>query len=187
MNEHTIQNALALWFGYRRNLCLPNVAYGLGHWRRGEMDFVAISRAGYCTEVEIKCSLADLRREWRKPGKARKHAFAVNPGGIKRFYICVPDAAADRAWAEVDAQPSLAYAGLLRVFASHHESKAIRIDRAAWSLPTSRKLSADERLHVGRLANARYWDLRVSGGYELATTERLAQADPRSRGPDAEE
>jgi hypothetical protein len=156
VNEAVIQRALAVWINYRRHLCLPNVNGGLGLWSRGEMDFLAITGAGYIIEVEIKCTLADLRREWRSPVKIEKHrrAHTVDKG-LRRFFICTPRSISQKARAEIEAEPLLAYAGILSF---HDESKYVGILRPAQNLKTARKLKPDEYLKIGRLATMRFWD-----------------------------
>jgi hypothetical protein len=162
MNEYLIQRALAVWINYRRHLCLPNVNGGLGLWSRGEMDFLAVTGAGYVIEIEIKCTLADLRREWRSPVKIEKHVRAHTvTKGIRRFYICTPAKIAQRAREEIEAEPLLAYAGILKL---HEESRYVGVIRPAQNLKTARKLTGEERMKIGHLATMRYWDRPLTSG-----------------------
>ena len=160
MNEALIQRALAYWIDYRRHLCLPNLNGGLGFWSRGEMDFVAVTGANYVIEIEIKCTMADLRREWRSPVKAEKHRVAhFKEKGIRRFFICVPGKIAEKAKTEIEAEPSLAYAGILKAV-DQGEWVAIGVMRPAHNLKTARKLTPDERMKIGHLAAMRLWEKR---------------------------
>lgn len=160
VTERVIQRALAIWINYRTHLCLPNVNGGIGLWSRGEMDFLAVTGAGYVIEVEIKCNLADLRREWRSPVKIEKHRRAHTvTKGIRRFFICTPDKIFQRAREEIEAEPLLAYAGLLRYQGSH-----IGVVRPAQNLKTARKLDGEERMKIGHLATMRFWDRSQVGG-----------------------
>jgi hypothetical protein len=156
VNEYRIQRALAIWINYRRHLCLPNVNGGLGLWSRGEMDFIAITGVGYIIEVEIKCTLADLRREWRSQMKIHKHkrAHAVDKG-IRRFFICTPQKISQQARLEIEAEPLLSYAGILSV---HDEANYVKVVRPAQNLKSARKLSPDEYLKIGHLATMRFWE-----------------------------
>ena len=54
---------LADYFGYRKNLIVPNVYWGLD---MHECDLLVLSQAGYATEIEIKISIADLRADAKK-------------------------------------------------------------------------------------------------------------------------
>ncbi len=162
MNEHSLQRALAVWINYRRHFCLTNVNGGLGFWSRGEMDFIAVTSAGYVIEIEIKCSLADLRREWRNPNKVDKHRrVATATKGIRRYFICTPQPIAEKAKAEIEAQPELAYAGILRAVQPYADQPSrinIGVVRPAQNLKTSRKLAPHEYLKLAHLAMMRYWD-----------------------------
>ena len=73
--------ALANWFDYRMNLIVPNVHWGLN---MHECDLLIVSKAGYCTEVEIKISRADLRAD-----KKKRHGHRC--ARIKYLYFAVPE------------------------------------------------------------------------------------------------
>jgi hypothetical protein len=159
VNEHRLQRALALWINYRRHFCLTNVNGGLGFWSRGEMDFIAVTGAGYVIEIEIKATLADLRREWRNPNKVEKHRrVSTATKGIRRYFICVPVKIIDKAKAEIEAQPELAYAGILMASEAENGHVFIHAVRPAQNLKTARKLDAHEYLRIAHLAMMRFWD-----------------------------
>jgi len=66
MTETDIQRALTRAFGlfdYRRFLVVPNASYGVG---LHECDLLALTASGYAHEIEIKVSVADLRRDGQK-------------------------------------------------------------------------------------------------------------------------
>lgn len=159
MTEREIQRALAVWINYRRHLCLPNMNGGLGFWSRGEMDFVAVTGAGFVIEIEIKVTLADLRREWRSPVKIEKHRRAHTvTKGLRRFFICTPAKIAQKAREEIEAEPLLAYAGILKAVEQHERSAWVGMVRPAQNLKSARKLTPDERMKIGHLATMRLWD-----------------------------
>lgn len=162
MNEHQLQRALAVWINYRRHFCLTNVNGGLGFWSRGEMDFIAVTGAGYVVEVEIKRTMADLRREWRNSNKIEKHRRVDTAAkGIRRYFICTPAAIAEKAKAEIEARPELAYAGILKAQQPHANGHIyIGVVRPARNLPTARKLKPDEYLKLAHLAMMRFWEWR---------------------------
>lgn len=72
--------ALANYFNYRTNLIVPNVHWGMN---MHECDLLMVSKAGYCTEIEIKISKADLRVDANK-----RHGHRSNR--IKYLYFAVP-------------------------------------------------------------------------------------------------
>jgi len=51
--------ALVRFFNYRTNLIVPNVHWGMN---MHECDLLMVSKAGYCTEIEIKVTRADIKR-----------------------------------------------------------------------------------------------------------------------------
>ena len=75
--------ALASWFDYRVNLIVPNVYWGFGEGNH-ECDLLIVSKAGYCTEVEIKVTRADLRADTKK-------AHGHDDRNIKYLYFALPD------------------------------------------------------------------------------------------------
>lgn len=87
--------AVAKLVGYRRNVIVPNVSWGLG--LHHECDMLYLDDKGRFTEVEIKISLSDLRADFKKwhqhksniisrlqyavPEKLAEHALNIIPKG----------------------------------------------------------------------------------------------------------
>lgn len=74
---------VALHFGMRQNVVVPNVSWGLG--LRYEADVVVLRPSGYALEVEIKCTRADVRADLKKDHQHdsiwfRQLWFCVAPG-----------------------------------------------------------------------------------------------------------
>lgn len=115
-----IRQALASYFDWTQNRMMPEF-YVDG----GIADLVFISKSGYLTEVEIKCSVAD----WK--GDAQKEKWKRPRPHIARFYYAVPEAIADRV---PDSLPT--DAGLLVIkrsqggYAHAHEARAARRAKA---------------------------------------------------------
>lgn len=80
-----LEVALARHFDTRRNIIVPNVSYGLDF--NHEIDLLVVSGSGYATEVEIKVSRQDLKRDLQK---------RVGHGGarIKAVYFAMPSSLA---------------------------------------------------------------------------------------------
>ena len=72
---------LAERFNSRANLIVPNVSWGMDSH---ECDLFILTPAGYATEVEIKVTKADLRKD-----KLKKHGH-FNPH-IKYLYFAIPE------------------------------------------------------------------------------------------------
>lgn len=72
--------AIANHFGIQKNIIVPNISWGMG---LHECDVLILSKAGYLTEVEIKRSRADLKKDEKK-----KHSHKSNK--IKQLYFAIP-------------------------------------------------------------------------------------------------
>lgn len=68
-------------FGVRRNIIVPNVSWGINIH---ECDLFIISQSHYVTEIEIKISLSDLKKD-----KQKKHGHHDNR--IKYLYFAIPE------------------------------------------------------------------------------------------------
>lgn len=83
MEVRQIQRALARHFDYTKYTCVPNIYLG-----GGEMDFAAVSEAGYLVEVEIKLTVSDWREDLKKAKWGADYAkFRLI---VSRFYYAVP-------------------------------------------------------------------------------------------------
>lgn len=75
---------MELWIarklGYRENLIVINVSWGMG---LHECDLLCMSKSGYLTEIEIKISLSDLKKDINK-----RHGH-TSPM-IKCLYFAIP-------------------------------------------------------------------------------------------------
>ncbi len=87
-NAGLVDAAIRRHVDHRANLLIPeaSIRYGLGG-KIGEYraDFVMVTRAGYATELEVKVSLGDWRKDLSKP------KWVGMPGWITRFVYVVPE------------------------------------------------------------------------------------------------
>lgn len=134
---------------YRRSFCtIANASWGMGlPW---EADVLAISKTAYMTEVEIKVSMAD----WKKDMEKHKHRL-WDRGHIRRFYYAAPMKLAKR-FAEVEGLP--AYAGVLGC-GGDNDWAHVEVLRSAQTNPQARKLSEREMMNAARLAAIRFWTM----------------------------
>ena len=91
-----IEEAVFRYFDPRRNIIVPNVWCGLGFGH--EIDVLVCSKNKYCTEVEIKVSLSDLKADIKKPHghydeRLRRLYFAVPKILEKASLELIPDRA----------------------------------------------------------------------------------------------
>jgi len=75
-----IEVATAYHFGYRRNIVVTNISWGMG---LHECDVLVMSKAGYLTEIEIKVTKADLIKD-----KLKYHKH--DSPKIKCLYFAIP-------------------------------------------------------------------------------------------------
>ena len=107
-----------------------------------------VPSSGYVTEVEVKVSLTDLRRDAEKE-KWRTRSFV---GLITRFYYAMPLAL----WQREGAQEAVREgAGVITVERVGRRLKA-RLAREAERRP-GRKLSLQERFTLARVGSYRAW------------------------------
>jgi hypothetical protein len=92
--EFEIQNYLYRYLG-RRLTIFPNIDVITGY----EADIIAVSRAGYAYEYEIKTSLSDFRADLKKLAKHATLSGKVirtgNPYSFDRSDIYIPESLAD--------------------------------------------------------------------------------------------
>ncbi len=83
--------ALMAHYGVRQNLIVPNVSWGLLTY---EADLVILTGSNYATEIEIKISKADLKKD-----KEKKHTH--NSDMFKYLYFAVPKKLVEFALTEI--------------------------------------------------------------------------------------
>lgn len=146
MNELKIQNFLYPWLTDKKHtLITPNVRlYG-----QFESDLISVSRAGYVSEYEIKCSVSDFKKDFKT--KASKHIRLE--GGKKStpnyFYFVVPEY-----MARVDVPQ---YSGLIIV----DKLGFARLERQAKRLHGN-KVSDRARAYLERGLMFRFWSHRLN-------------------------
>ena len=97
MTEKEIALILALKkFNVRRNLIVPNVSWGLDF--RYEIDLLVVTPALYATEVEIKTSFSDLKKDFDKKHfhddeRIKNLWFAIPKDIYKKSAELIPDEA----------------------------------------------------------------------------------------------
>lgn len=88
MHAGDIELVLANHFGYRHNLIVPNVSWGIFHHQ--EVDVLILRPSGYAVEIEIKVSVSDVKRDLDK-----HHAH--NSRLVRQTWFAMPDTIANKA------------------------------------------------------------------------------------------
>jgi len=145
MKTLDIEIALAQYFNPRTNLMIPNVHWGFSIH---ECDMLVMSAAGYLSEVEIKVSLSDLKKD-----KKKEHGHEDDR--IKCFYFAMPK----KLLKHSDLVPERA--GILSVDYSptpgHYK---IFLERGAVINKKAPKMRIGEMYELARLGALRIWTLK---------------------------
>lgn len=140
ISTEEIEFWIANHFGIRQNLCIPNVSWGFGVH---ECDLLILSKAGYCTEIEIKTSAADLKKDLKK-----SHNHQSNK--IKYLYFAIPSYLAKY----IEYIPK--HAG---IFIITSKRRVICIAKPVQN-KSCRVITAHEQYELARLGSLRIWSLK---------------------------
>ena len=136
-----------LW-GWRKNLIVPNISWGAG---LHECDLLILTASNWATEVEIKVSRADLKKD---AGKEHGHVS----DRIKFLYFAIPDHLLDC----IEFIPDRAGIILITARDMQHPELGFRasLHRQAQANPTAKKWTDMQRINMGRLGCMRIWTLK---------------------------
>jgi hypothetical protein len=143
MNYQTTQEieiAIVKYYGYRNNIIIPNISWGLDVH---ECDLFILNENNYATEIEIKVSVSDLKKDCKK-----KHKHISDK--IKYFWFAIPS----KLCKYIEYIPIRA--GILIV---NSKGRVFVLDKPK-TRKNSKKLSEDERLQLLRLGVMRLWPLK---------------------------
>lgn len=138
-------------YNARQNIIVPNVSWGLGF--KYELDMLILSPSRYATEIEIKISKSDIKKD------LQKSIHAHNSNRIKYFYFAVPDYLKDCEYIPVDA-------GLISVYEVKYRGKInypyykCKVIRPARINKIARKFNDSEYLKLLKLGYHRLWTLK---------------------------
>lgn len=159
--------AITKMMDFRKNIIVPNISWGAG---LHECDLLVINKKGFATEVEIKVSKADLKKDFTK---GHNHESIK----IKYLYYAVPESLLGIALELVPA-----HAGI--IVCKAHEQKHVIIGKIAtdegtttcWKIPNPlilahihrspkpvheyRAMTEKEIINICRLGCMRIWKLK---------------------------
>ena len=163
VSEDMTSLAVAKYFGVSRNIIVSNVSWGWG--LRHEANMLVLHKSGYCDEVEIMVTAADIcgdkikrHGHWDYP-RIRNVWYAVPPeladnpdiparAGILAVSFGVWDVREDRSWIlrePLDGEKCVSYVRVVRKPALRPKSKRVM------------KVSERDRLRLMRLGALRAW------------------------------
>jgi len=88
MHAGHIEVAVSKLIGYRSHIIVPNVSWGWG--LNHEADLIVVDKNQKVTEIEIKVSLSDLKRDFQKPNQHRSKK-------IGRLVYAIPESILEKA------------------------------------------------------------------------------------------
>lgn len=151
MKKYTAQEMELLvsdYFGYRENLIVPNISFGL---LNHEADLLILRPSGWAEEVEIKVTKADIKRDLLKcNGRGHRSSKLVH-----KLWFAVP--------MELTTAPEIPeHAGILgAIYDEHlHYSRLIAV-RAPQLNKAAVKPSPAQVLQMLRLGTMRIWTLKL--------------------------
>jgi hypothetical protein len=142
-----IEFAISRYFNYRTNVIVPNLSWGMFSY---ELDLCVLNqRSLYASEVEIKISKSDLKRDGKKHHQHEGRSFT---GGsyIKSLWFAMPEKMANCA----DLVPERA--GILLV----NSGGFVKVLRRPKINKLARPWSFEEAFKLARLGTLRMWSLR---------------------------
>lgn len=151
LTVHEIEDLLILNAGgIRKNLCVPNVSWGLNI--DYEADLLIITKAGYCTEFEIKRSYSDFLADMKKGEHAHKAPW------VYKFYYVIPLSIKEKVlkYFEDKGLTGCDVPGIL----CYSETGNLTSVGGIPNVNGGRKMFLEEILKVARLGTLRYWNIR---------------------------
>lgn len=147
-----LELAAADYFDYRRNLIIPNVSFGLS--LNYEADLIIVTKDKYLYEVEIKISIADLKKD------ILKKKFSTNGQyKIKKFYYLIPESLLK--YRDEILNLIRPEAGLMSAKYNNYKNRfEINLINMATINKKAEKISDKEYLHLCHLAAMRIWTLK---------------------------
>jgi hypothetical protein len=148
LNAQDIEVLVANHFGYRQNIIVPNVSWGLGF--RHECDLLVVRpQTGFADEVEIKISASDIRADAQK---GHEHISTK----IRRLWFAVPQELCRHARIPVRA-------GVLSIWRYEEWGRyqwRVAVMRKPVIQKQARPLTPKEIEHLLHLGCMRIWDLK---------------------------
>lgn len=154
-----IEIAIAYWFGYRLNLIVPNISWGMNIH---ECDLLVLTKANYASEVEIKVTKADLIKD---KDKRHQHKSPL----VRRLYFAIPK----KLEKHIEHIPE--HAGILLINNSEHDfcsAYDCKLLRPAKVNTKAKPLQTWQRYEMARLGALRIWKLK---GYLITLKHTLAE------------
>ncbi len=128
-----------------QNIVVPNLWWGfnLNH----ECDLLVVSKSGYATEIEIKVSVSDVKKDLNK---IHNHKDVK----IKYLWFAIPEKIYEKSVQYIPER-----AGILCVYRMDDEFIGVKEKREPEKSKNFRKITEAEIKNLQRLMAMRYWSL----------------------------
>lgn len=140
--------AISKYFDIRKYIIVPNISWGFGIH---EIDLFLMRPSGIVTEVEIKISVSDFKKDFTK-----RHNHVDKQNRVSEFYYALPLSILDKCLEFIPEN-----AGIItceRYIDYKKESKIrTKLYREPKKIKGSRKLTIEEQLKIARLGCMRIW------------------------------
>jgi hypothetical protein len=148
MNSTLIETLIAGYYDYSKHVIVPNIGWGLNIH---ECDLLIVTAAGYATEIEIKISKADLKKDLSK-----KHGHHSNK--IKKLFFAIPE----NLESCIDLIPPRAGIYIIRKNENMRYGHYVEKIRDAMQNENCKPLDEKEMKQLMRLGTMRIWSLKHS-------------------------
>lgn len=152
-----IETLVARHWNIRQNIIVPNVHWGLNIH---ECDLLIVSSSNYATEIEIKVSKSDLKKDAEK-----KHRHKSNL--IKYLYFAIPE----KLEKNIDLIPE--HSGIIIIRNYNNSYNYVSILREPQRNENAVKLNDKQMQQLMRLGCMRIWGLKQSLLIQLKNNKEL--------------
>lgn len=126
----------------------PNISWGFFRW--GEVDYLQISKSMYLTEVEIKVSYTDFKKDRSKTKFKNPRYFALWQKQIHNFYYAAPSSLAEQILPEIDPNYGVISAGF-----NCFGTPELKVLRKSKKNDKAQPITTDDLIKLSRLLSFR--------------------------------
>lgn len=156
MKTADIEIAIARMFNTRKTTIVPRINSGMGIH---ECDMMILTGSGYASEVEIKISVADLRKDLKKP-----HGHESDK--IKYLYFAMPEEMEKH----IDLVPERAGIIIVRTINERVYARLIRFPIVNKNAKPFMQYEINQYMY---LAYLRYWNYRFNNNPNITEDENI--------------
>lgn len=175
MKTADILSSLFLTYVYdKKSLCVANSYY----WSKDfETDFLAVTKAGYASEFEVKVSKTDFKkdfekkrldrgrsffdkeaREWKEKYDYKHDLLKEGKSGLKHFYFCTPAGLVP----EEDIPEYAGWITFQEPRSSFQRNLTMKVERTAPKLPNATKMTDKQEKKIQEAQKWQYYKSKMT-------------------------